>query len=134
MTELREIESTWRVALPRRFAELQADLDWDALRLPGGSVHKVPWPVLTLQQIVDAYALREYWHLPIGFLPLIGDFHVIIGLDYSVHSPTVIALNDARKSQHLFNDFDTFLAARFLVDEPRTERSGIVEKESCLDI
>jgi hypothetical protein len=96
-------------------------------------VYKVPWPVLTPKQI-GAFNLREDWQLPDAFVPWIGDFHDLIGLDYSAASPSIIALNDARESQHLFDDFDAFLTARFLVDEPPTGTSVIIDEESWLDL
>ena len=82
MSELHDIESTWRVLLPERFPALRDELDWNALRLPDGSVYKMPSPILTVQQIVDAFDIRRDWQLPTGFVPLIGDFHDLIGLDY----------------------------------------------------
>ena len=134
MNDVHDIESTWRIALPVRFTELQTEQDWDALRLPDGSIYKVPWPVLSPKQIVDAFDLREDWQLPDKFVPLIGDFHNLVGLDYSVRSPSVNALNDARESRQLFDDFDTFLSARFLDDETPADTSGIVEEGTWLDL
>ena len=134
MTGRRDIESTWHVTLPSGFDDLQAEVEWNALRLPDGSVYRVPWPILTSKQIVGAFQLREDWQLPDAFVPLIGDFHDLVGLDYSEGSPTVIALDDARRTRRLFDDFDGFLAARFLADETPTDTSGIIEDESWLDI
>lgn len=133
MTE-RDIESTWGIRLPSGFHELHSEADWNALRLLDGQVLKVPGHALSAKEIVDAFEVREDWQLPGTFLPLVGDFHDLIGLDFSSDPPRVVALNEERSSQFLFADFDAFLAARFLADESPSDTSGIIEGESWLDI
>lgn len=129
-----EIEKTWSVRMPERFAELYSESEWDSLQLANGSVFAVPWPILTAEQIIEAYDLREDWDIPNSIVPIIGDFHDLIGINYSTERPSVVFLNDARDSLCLFDDFDSFLDGRFLSEEESSDSSGIIEGESWLDI
>ncbi|MFN0021553.1 MAG: SMI1/KNR4 family protein [Pirellulaceae bacterium] len=132
--DLAAIETAWQIRLPPYFNLLNSN-EWDAVTLPSGDVFVIRGELLTARNIVAARETAEDWDLPIGLLPIIGDFHDLICLDYrSGPEPKVVAMNDARQVQSLFPDFAAFLAARFLRQDPQNrDTSGIIERESWLD-
>ena len=132
--DLAAIETAWQIRLPPNFNVLNS-IEWDAVRLPTGDVFVVHGELLTARNIVAARETADDWNIPLGLLPIIGDFHDLICLDYrNGPEPKVVVINDARQEQSLFPDFAAFLAARFLrTDSPHREDCGIIESESWLD-
>ena len=132
--DLAAIETAWQIRLPPDFNLLNL-VEWDALRLPNGDVFIAHGEVLTPRKIAAARKSAEYWDLPSGLLPFLGDFHDLICLDYrSGPEPKVVAINDARQVRCLFPDFAAFLAARFLRDDPQPRADGgVIKSESWLD-
>ena len=131
--ELASIETAWGVKLPPRFTELGAR-DFDALHLPDHTTLNVPWPTLTANELVHACNMAHDWDIPTGLLPIIGDFHNLICLDYrDGGEPRIVMLNDARSVTPLFSSFASFVNARFLKDATvASNDSGVIDAESWL--
>lgn len=116
--ELERVEERWRVKLPDRFNELFERVpDATHVKLRTGELFELPYSLLDPDEIVDAADVALDWEIPEKIVPIIGDFHDLVCLDYrSTISPQVVALNDERELKFLHETLDEFLEG--LVSEP----------------
>lgn len=116
--KLASIEARWALQLPNRFGEFIARVA-DATHAKLDTVERFELPAAPLEpsEIVDAADVAADWGIPDRLVPIIGDFHDLVCLDYRAGMPPkVIVLNDKREETFLFETFDRFLDA--LVSEP----------------
>ncbi|RYD64818.1 MAG: hypothetical protein EOP83_08845 [Verrucomicrobiaceae bacterium] len=134
MEGMSEVERVWGVSLPSGLASLVIDAR-DACWLASGEMVRLPFPAFTLQQMVDAKLVAGDWEIADGLVPIMGDFHDLVCLDYRrAAEPVVILLDDDRNETALFDSFDEFFSALCVAPE-RTDGpiKKIVEKDSWLD-
>ena len=118
---LQRVEVAWRVKLPDRFLELYARLpEAGHVTLASGELWRLPFSLLEPEEIADAASVANDWEIAKGLVPIIGDFHDLVCLDYrSGKLPAVVELNDEREETRLFGTFNEFLDALVEVpDEP----------------
>lgn len=126
--ELECIEATWAVKLPNRFSELFDRMpNATHAKLGTGELFHLPFSLLEPSEIVSASDVAADWDLPNKVVPIIGDFHDLVCLDYrSGTDPRVISLNYVREERFLFETLDGFLDALTAEPEEPTKPSGVV--------
>jgi hypothetical protein len=136
--ELPSIESTWGVRLPDSFSSLLLRVSSAThARLVSGDLFRLPFPPFTAQEIVDARRLAPEWDIPDNLVPVMGDFHVLVCLDYRQRStPAVVFLDDDRNEVLLSESVDLFVSSLTSLpeDQKAASDSGIIESETWLDI
>src|SRR4051812_46348641 len=105
------VGKTWGGTLPENLHPLSAGGPPKAGRV-AGSTFSMPWPALTLPEIAAARATREDWELAVGYVPVMGDFHNLVCLDYRKSaSPEVVVIDDDRNEIARFNSIDELIGA-----------------------
>lgn len=135
MKTVQDIEATWGLSLPGRFPDLYQVQDRSAIRLPNGEVFRLPFPVMNYDEIVQAKNVAADWEIPGRVVPIIGDFHDLVCLDYlSGKQPCVIAMDDERTTRFLFDRFDAFLdAPRVEIEESPIKPPPVVKEKTWFD-
>lgn len=136
MKTVKDIEKAWGLSLPKRFPELYQEQGRSAIRLPNGEVFRLPFPVMNYDEIVQAKQVAADWEIPERVVPIIGDFHDLVCLDYrSGKQPCVIAMDDERMTQHLFDTFDAFLDAPSVeIEESPIKPPPVVKEKTWFDL
>ena len=134
MEGMREAEIASGVTLPPGMNSFVHD-DRDACRLADGEILRLPFPPLTFQQIAEAKAVADDWEIPEGLVPIIGDFHDLVCLDYRrSEGPSVVLIDDDRNEMPLFGSLDEFCEALCVVPERASSSiKRVVEKDSWLE-
>ncbi len=91
-----------------------------------GELHEVPWPPLTSEKIIAAKEIAAEWDLHPELVPIMGDFHNLVCLDYRTTEPQVAIVNDDRTEIVRFENARKFLdAIEVIPAKPgRFERRG----------
>ena len=133
MTTREQVEDAWGVTLPPQLDSLRT-LAFDSFCSTEGKLVPLPAPVLSLDEVLQAKSVAEDWKIPTGLVPIIGDFHDLVCLDYrQSHVPAVVVINDDRAESRIFDSFDEFVKALSMSPSDRTNRREIIEGESFLD-
>lgn len=132
MKSRHDAEREWAVELPPSMDSFVQDAR-DSCRLVGGQIVSLPFPPLTFEAIANAKDVAEDWDIPEGLVPIMGDFHDLVCLDYRRSSqPAVILIDDSRSEKALFDSFDGFMSALCVATETNTETVEIIKGESWL--
>ena len=132
--DYREAEKKWGVAFPagierigRKEANRGVMIDNQATSLP--------WPPLSASEILLARDAATDWKLEPAQVPVMGDFHDLVCLDYTKSdNPEVIIINDEREILVRYTSLEQFLRSLIIVDNSKEGENGAIENESWLDI
>ena len=128
-----DAERKWSVLLPQRLDSFTNE-SRDACQMIDGEIVPLPSPPLSFEAIAQTRLVAEDWKIPTGLVPIMGDFHDLVCLDYRRSSQAaVVLLDDERNERALFDSFDGFLDALCTAPASTGSVDGIIEEESWLD-
>ena len=127
-----QVEARWKVKLPDEIETIRSIEPNQSVVTERGPVD-LPWPPLSHEEIIQAKETARDWQLKREYVPIMGDMHDLVCLDYSLTGePEVVVVDDDRNELARFSSLRHFLDA--LTDtgiEPK--RKKIVEDKSWLD-
>jgi hypothetical protein len=133
MFDFGAVQNAWNLSVPPEAAQLLS-IEAGAVVAAGGSDVSVPWPPFTIAQICSAASVAEDWNIPKNFLPLGGDFHDLICLDFNTErGPSVVIINDERIEKARFGSIAEFVGAIRIVEDEPTGTNGIIPGKSFLN-
>lgn len=128
-----EAGKRWGIEFPEEMENVSR-IDPGKGVLIGGQPVGLPWPPLSATEISTAQKVAADWQLPPNFIPIMGDFHDLVCLDYSrKNNPGVVIINDAREELVRFESLKIFLQSLVIVVEGNSNQREIIEDESWLD-
>jgi hypothetical protein len=129
----RETEKTWGYEFPAELEKLD-QVEPNQGVLINNALVVLPWPPLSETEIISAHDVASDWNLKPNFVPVMGDFHNLVCLDYSNPScPEVVIINDRRKELVRYKSLSNFLLSLVNLPEEDIETKGIIEEESWLN-
>ncbi len=100
----------------------------------GGVPVNLPWPPLSASEIASAKDTAKDWQLNENHVPIMGDFHDLVCLDYSqLSEPETIIIDDDRKEIARFSSLKQFLNSLVVLERKSQSKKRIVEEESWID-
>jgi hypothetical protein len=132
MKDIRETEQVWGVTLPEELKSFVNDTR-DACRKENGEIINLPFPPLTFTQIIAVHSIAQDWNIRAGLVPIMGDFHDFVCLDYRDDAiPVVVLIDDYRNERTLFNTFGEFFTALCLAPERTVSSDAVIQDKSWL--
>ena len=130
---LNEAERKWGFQFPGSIGDIQNIESGQAVVVAGNTV-AIPWPPLSAFEIHSAHDVATDWELNPGFVPIMGNFHDLVCLDYSASGdPDVVIIDDSRNHLARFNSIEQFIDSLVPLLEEDLDTNEVIEKESWLD-
>ena len=126
-------ERKWGVTLPTEIDAIIRIEPGLGVQVDGATI-PLPWPPLKPSEIANSFDTASDWELPGKHIPVMGDFHNLVCLDYSlVGEPAVVILNDNRRPIARYANSKLFLQALSRLTEEGNPNAEIIEGESWLN-
>jgi hypothetical protein len=131
--KFREAEKKWGYEFPAELEKIR-QLEPNQGVLINNALVVAPWPPLSETEITSAHDVALDWNIKQSYVPIMGDFHDLVCLDYSNNScPEVVIINDLREELICYKSLNNFLLSLVNLPEEDMDTKGIIEEESWLD-
>jgi hypothetical protein len=131
--EYSEAEKKWGYEFPDELERI-ARLEPNQGVLINNQPVSLPWPPLSDLEISSAYDIAADWNLRSSFIPIMGDFHDLVCLDYAESShPEVVIINDNRQVLIRYKSLNCFFRSLVIIQDEKLDSNGVIEEESWLD-
>ncbi len=130
---LEKVEARWNIELPMEM-EAVSRIEPNQGVMVGGKPVVLPWPPLSPDLIATAKDTTQDWQLDRNHVPIMGDFHDLVCLDYSgSDNPEIVIIDDDRNELARFETLKQFLGSLVDLGDTSQDQKGIIEEESWLD-
>lgn len=132
--QYQEAEKKWGIIFPPEIKEV-GSIGADRGVLIGDKPTTLPWPPMSPSEVCSAKDVANDWGLAASFVPIMGDFHNLVCLDYTnLQNPELVIINDDRKELIRYESINEFLHALITMPDEDVDISGVIKQGSWLDI
>jgi hypothetical protein len=125
---LNKIKNVWKVKLPFEEMDIINKISSHLIIRRKNKTIPLPWPPLSDEEICSAKAVAKDWDLKDCYLPIMGDFHNLVCVDFTNRTKIeIVVLDDERNEQIRFNTIKDFLYSLETAEPKNPDISGKVK-------